>query len=108
MATPRSPQARAVTGSDLAILIAVGAIAGIVLALWLTGELAALIASGRPAPVGARDLGHILTRIPDHLADPARAWPPRRAGCCPAPSSSTSRRSSSSLRSRCSPPPSCG
>ena len=76
MAATPSPQARALTGSDLAILIAVAGIAGVVLVLWLTGELAALIASGRPAPVGARDLGHILIRIPDHLADPARAWPP--------------------------------
>jgi type IV secretory pathway TraG/TraD family ATPase VirD4 len=79
MAGTPSPQARALTGSDLAILVAVAAIAGVVLALWLTGEVAALIASGRPAPVGARDLGHILIRIPDHLADPARAWPARAA-----------------------------
>jgi type IV secretion system protein VirD4 len=85
MAIPPSPQARALTGSDLAILVAVAAIAGVVLGLWLTGELAALIASGRPAPVGARDLGHILIRIPDHLADPARAWPPHARRLLPGP-----------------------
>jgi len=85
MAAPPSPRTRALTGSDLAIVIAIGAIVGVTLAVWLTGELAGLIASGRPAPVGARDLGHILIRLPDHLADPAHAWPAHARRLLPSP-----------------------
>jgi type IV secretion system protein VirD4 len=85
MAGTPSPQARALTGSDFAIVIAICAIVGVALAVWLTGELAGLIASGRPAPVGARDLGHIVIRLPDHLADPARAWPAHARRLLPGP-----------------------
>lgn len=49
MAVPPAPRARALTGSDLAVLIVIGAIVGVGLAVWLTGELAGLIAS-RPGP----------------------------------------------------------
>jgi type IV secretion system protein VirD4 len=85
MAVDPSPRARALAGSDLAIFVALGAIVGLVLAVWLTGEVAGLIASGQLAPVGAGDLGHILIRIPDHLADPAQAWPADARGLLPGP-----------------------
>jgi type IV secretion system protein VirD4 len=75
MSAAPAPKTRPLTGSDLAILIAVAASVGVVGVVWLTGELAAVIASGRAAPVGVGDLGHIVVRLPDHLSDPARAWP---------------------------------
>jgi hypothetical protein len=64
MSAAPAPKARSLTGSDLAILIALAASVGVVAVVWLTGELAAVIASGRAAPVGAGDLGHIVVRLP--------------------------------------------
>jgi hypothetical protein len=67
MSAAPAPKTRPLTGSDLAILIALAASVGVVGVVWLTGELAAVIASGRAAPVGVGDLFHIVVRLPDHL-----------------------------------------
>lgn len=43
--------------------------------VWLTGQLAALM-TGRSWPdVALSGMGRVVVRIPDHLGDPARAWP---------------------------------
>ena len=76
---------RSVSGGDRAVLIGLAALAALVAGVWLTGELAALVASGTTVWVGPGDLARVLTHLPDHLADPARAWPPRGAARAPRP-----------------------
>jgi hypothetical protein len=76
---------RSVSGGDRAVLIGLAALAALVAGVWLTGELAALLASGTTVAVGPSDLARVLTHLPDHLADPARAWPPAARRELPGP-----------------------
>jgi type IV secretion system protein VirD4 len=56
----------------LAVIVALGGSAALV---WLWGGLAGtLFGSGWP-PLAASQLLGVLTRLPAHVADPARAWP---------------------------------
>jgi type IV secretion system protein VirD4 len=77
MLDPTSPRPRSLSGSDIALVAILALIAGLVVTVWLTGELAALLASGHTVVVGPGELAHVLVRLPSHLADPARAWPSR-------------------------------
>ena len=70
-----APPPRSLSGGDRALIIGLAALAALVASVWLTGELAALLASGTTVSVGPHALARVLTHLPDHLADPARAWP---------------------------------
>ena len=61
-----------------------------------------MLASGTTVSVGPHALARVLTHLPDHLADPARAWPRAARRAAPRPSRLLRRRgrSSSSPRSR--------
>lgn len=77
MLDPTSPRPRSLSGLDIALIAVLVLIVGGVGTVWLTGELAALLASGHTVVVGPGDLAHVVVRLPSHLADPARAWPRR-------------------------------
>ena len=62
-------------GADVAMLSAIGGLAGVAGTLWLWGGLAgALFGSGWPA-VGIGQLLAVLARLPSRLSHPAGAWP---------------------------------
>jgi type IV secretion system protein VirD4 len=62
-------------GGDVAMLAAIGGLAGVAGTLWLWGGIAgALFGTGWPA-VGLGQLLAVPTRLPSHLSDPAVAWP---------------------------------
>lgn len=44
--------------------------------VWLTGELGAVLKSGRWPGIGPRAGFGVILQLPGHLRDPARAWPP--------------------------------
>jgi type IV secretion system protein VirD4 len=54
----------------------VAALAAIMALVWATGALAGLIFCGSPATTTAGDAIEIALRLPAHLGDPRRAWPP--------------------------------
>jgi type IV secretion system protein VirD4 len=85
MLDPTSPRPRSLSGSDIALIAVLVLIAGVAVTVWLTGELAALLASGHTVVVDPGDLAHVIVRLPGHLADPARAWPPRMHAALPGP-----------------------
>ena len=104
MLDPTSPRPRSLSGSgslsgsEIALMAVMVLIAGLVRSVWLTGELAALLASGHTVVVDPGELAHVLVRLPSHLANPARAWPPRTHAALPGPPSSTCPPRSSSPR----------
>jgi type IV secretion system protein VirD4 len=62
--------------SDVAVLVIIGAVAGVTALLWLWGGLAGtLFGRGWPA-VGPGQLLSVLVSLPARLGDPAGAWPP--------------------------------
>src|SRR4051794_41113831 len=47
MASTVTPRSRALLGTDLAVIVVVGVLVGVGATVWLTGEVAALVFSGR-------------------------------------------------------------
>src|SRR5436190_463539 len=80
-----SPRTRTLAGGDLALVVVIAVVVGVAATVWLAGELAALLTSGHTIAVGPGELGHVLARLPDHLDDPARAWPPDARRALPGP-----------------------
>ena len=64
------------------VLAAILALGGV---LWLTGQLAAWLASGHWPHVSFSEIGRVLVRFPKHPSDPALAWPPAAARLMPGP-----------------------
>jgi type IV secretion system protein VirD4 len=61
---------------DVAVLVAIGCVAGVAAIVWLWGGLAgALFGTGWPR-VGLDQLLAVVIRLPSRLSDPAAAWPP--------------------------------
>ena len=56
----------------LAGLVAAGAL------LWLTGQLGPTFRRRWP-PVNPSEIGAVVTAYPNHVGDPAQAWPPAHA-----------------------------
>jgi hypothetical protein len=67
------------------LLVAVGVIVGLVGLVWLAGQVASRLIGGGWPEVPLAELPGILTRLPKHLADPARAWPATVRGRLPGP-----------------------
>lgn len=51
------------------------ALLGVGVVVWLTGEVAGLLGSGRWPGADFSQMGKVLVRLPEHLRDPAAAWP---------------------------------
>ncbi|HWO71018.1 MAG TPA: type IV secretory system conjugative DNA transfer family protein [Actinomycetota bacterium] len=60
-------------------LLAAGAL------VWLTGQLSALLFRGGWPRVAPSEIGAVAIRYPDHLGDPARAWPAGARELVPGP-----------------------
>jgi type IV secretion system protein VirD4 len=60
---------------DQFLLIAISIVLGATIMLWLTGEVAGFINSGKWPKVSISDMGQVVTRVPRHPGDPAAAWP---------------------------------
>jgi hypothetical protein len=60
---------------DGVLLVAVGVIVALVGLVWLAGQVAGGMVGGGWPEVPLAELPAILTRLPKHLANPARAWP---------------------------------
>ncbi len=53
--------------------------------LWLAGEFSGRLFGGAWPDVRASEMGAVLLRLPDHLRDPAAAWPAGAHGLIPGP-----------------------
>ncbi len=53
--------------------------------MWLAGQMAGLLVGGEWPEVSLAELPGILSRLPRHPADPARAWPAAVRGRLPGP-----------------------
>src|SRR6266545_5145394 len=64
-------------GQDLdgVLLVGVGVVVALVGLVWLAGQVAGLLTGGGWPEVPLAELPGILARLPEHLADPAGAWP---------------------------------
>ena len=61
--------------NDTLLLVAIGTVVVIGGLVWLTGQVAGLLASGTWPDVPLSELPGILARLREHPADPAAAWP---------------------------------
>jgi type IV secretion system protein VirD4 len=62
-------------GIGLVVFAIVALLASGTAVVWLAGNLAAVLAGAGALPVGPTQAAGVLTRLPDTLDDPARAWP---------------------------------
>jgi type IV secretion system protein VirD4 len=67
--------ARPSGGIELVLFAILALLSGGTAVVWLAGNLAALLAGNGPLAIGVADATRVLTRLPDTLDDPARAWP---------------------------------
>jgi type IV secretion system protein VirD4 len=70
---------------DQALLAAIALLLGVTAMLWLTGEVAAFVHSGRWPRVTLSDMGTVIVRIVRTPANPAAAWPPAARRAMPGP-----------------------
>ena len=61
--------------NDTLLLVAVAVVVVVGGLVWLTGQLAGLLASGAWPQVPLAELPGILVRLREHAGDPAAAWP---------------------------------
>jgi len=61
--------------SDTLLFVAIAVVVVVGGLVWLTGQLAGLLASGGWPHVGVAELPGILIRLRQHAGDPAAAWP---------------------------------
>lgn len=62
-----------------------GGAAGLAGVVWLAGGLAAYLTGGGWPHVTAGEMAGVLGRLPDHLSDPAQAWPAPAREALPGP-----------------------
>jgi type IV secretion system protein VirD4 len=62
-------------GIELVLFAILALLTGGTAVIWLAGNLAAVLAGAGALPVAPLDATRVLTRLPDTLDDPARAWP---------------------------------
>jgi type IV secretion system protein VirD4 len=70
---------------DQFLLIALGILLGATLMLWVTGQVAGFIHSGRWPEVSLSQMGSVVTKVPRHPLDPASAWPKGARALLPGP-----------------------
>jgi hypothetical protein len=61
--------------NDTLLLVAIGTVLVVGALVWLTGQLAGLLASGSWPEVPLSELPRILARLREHPGNPAAAWP---------------------------------
>jgi hypothetical protein len=71
--------------NDTLLFVAIAVVVGVGGLVWLTGELAGLLASGTWPQVPLSELPGILVRLREHAGDPAAAWPAGVRGRLPGP-----------------------
>ncbi|MBV9660757.1 MAG: type IV secretory system conjugative DNA transfer family protein, partial [Acidimicrobiales bacterium] len=81
--TGRSPSIPSTWDGVLMTVVAAGVAVGSW--VWCTAELAGWSAAGHWPQVSLAELAAALGRLPRHLGDPRRAWPPYRQGELPGP-----------------------
>jgi type IV secretion system protein VirD4 len=70
---------------DQALLTIVGILLGATFVLWLTGQVAGFVNSGRWPSVTLAEMGSVVTGVPRHPLDPAIAWPADARPLLPGP-----------------------
>jgi type IV secretion system protein VirD4 len=70
---------------DQMLLIAIAVGLGGTFVLWLTGEVAGFVHSGRWPQVSIPEMGSVVTQVPRHPLDPAAAWPKDARPLLPGP-----------------------
>jgi type IV secretion system protein VirD4 len=70
---------------DQALLTIVGILLGATFVLWLTGQVAGFVNSGRWPSVTLAEMGSVVTGVPRHPLDPASAWPADARPLLPGP-----------------------
>lgn len=88
MMARRSGSAAQVDAGDRwpdAALLCIGGLAILGTLVWVTGQVAALLSSGRWIDVGLSDMGNVIARLLSQPADPASAWPARVGRDIPGP-----------------------
>jgi hypothetical protein len=71
--------------NDTLLLVTIGTVLVVGGLVWLTGQLAGLLASGSWPHVPLSELPGILVRLRDHAGDPAAAWPASVRNLLPGP-----------------------
>lgn len=71
--------------NDTLLLVAIATVVVIGGLVWLTGQLAGLLAYGTWPEVPLSELPGILARLRNHAGDPAAAWPASVRGLLPGP-----------------------
>ena len=69
--------------SDATVLVLIGVALALGVAIWLWGGVAGLLFGTGWPRIGAGQTFGVLVRLPDRLADPARAWPRPARGRLP-------------------------
>ena len=70
---------------DQFLLVGIGILLGATLMLWLTGQVAGFVHSGRWPVVSLSQMGSVVVQVPRHPLDPAAAWPRGARGLLPGP-----------------------
>jgi type IV secretion system protein VirD4 len=70
---------------DQALLTIVVILLGATFVLWLTGQVAGFVNSGRWPSVTLAEMGSVVTGVPRHPLDPASAWPADARRLLPGP-----------------------
>jgi type IV secretion system protein VirD4 len=70
---------------DQALLMIIVILLGATFILWLTGQVAGFVNSGRWPRVSLPEMGVVVTRVPRHPLDPAAAWPQGARQLLPGP-----------------------
>jgi hypothetical protein len=71
--------------NDTLLFVAIGVVLVVAGLVWLTGQVAGLLASGSWPHVPLSELPGILIRLREHAGDPAAAWPAGVRGRLPGP-----------------------
>jgi hypothetical protein len=71
--------------NDTPLFVVIGVVVVVGGLVWLTGQVAGLLASGTWPDVSLAELPGILARLRDHAGDPAAAWPAGVRGRLPGP-----------------------
>ncbi len=82
---PVRPAVRRGTPVEQVLMALILVVLGAGGALWLTGELAALLHSGHRPRLAISDMGNVLFNVPRHWNNPALAWPKRIQPMLPGP-----------------------
>ncbi len=86
MSAPARSGSRAAVPGASGVLAPLAALAAaLVLLLWATGNLAALLVHGHRPRARLDDMGAVAVRLAGHPGDPAAAWPPADRALLPGP-----------------------